>query len=159
MIIIFALGVAALFGAGCYLLLKRDLIRLIVGVVLIGNAANLFIMSSALQRGPAAVLPVSGSFADPIVQSMTLTAIVISFAVSALMLALTYRVYGAHASVDIEQLVLAEEEDLERDEAESSAEDEVVQSGQPVRERILPHEREPRLNLAAMPGMTERLDR
>lgn len=115
--VVFSLGVAILFGSGCYLLLKRDLIRLIVGISLIGNAANLFIMSASLQRGAAPVLPLDGPFADPIVQSMTLTAIVISFSVSTLMLALVYRVYEAHAAVDIDQLTIAEEEDLVRDES------------------------------------------
>ncbi len=115
--VVFSLGVAILFGSGCYLLLKRDLIRLIVGITLIGNAANLFIMSASLQRGAAPVLPLDGPFADPIVQSMTLTAIVISFSVSTLMLALVYRVYEAHAAVDIDQLTIAEEEDLVRDES------------------------------------------
>ncbi|MGI8404357.1 MAG: sodium:proton antiporter [Thermomicrobiales bacterium] len=115
--VVFSLGVAILFGAGCYLLLKRDLIRLIVGITLIGNAANLFIMSASLQRGAAPVLPLDGPFADPIVQSMTLTAIVISFSVSTLMLALVYRVYEAHAAVDLDQLTIAEEEDLVRDES------------------------------------------
>lgn len=118
---IFSLGVAVLFGAGCYLLLKRDLIRLIVGMALIGNAANLFIMSAALKRGAAPVLPLpaDGAFADPIVQSMTLTAIVISFSVSTLMLALVYRVYSAHAAVDLDELSDAEEEDSARDDLDA----------------------------------------
>lgn len=119
--VVFSLGVAILFGSGCYLLLKRDLIRLIVGITLIGNAANLFIMSASLQRGAAPVLPLDGPFADPIVQSMTLTAIVISFSVSTLMLALVYRVYEAHAAIDLDQLTRAEEEDLVRDESEFDA--------------------------------------
>jgi multicomponent Na+:H+ antiporter subunit C len=116
MTIIFAAAVAVLFGAGAYLMLKRDLIRLIAGIVLIGNAANLFIMAAALRRGSAAVIPFSGPFSDPVVQSMTLTAIVISFSITALMLALTYRVYGSNASMDLERLAQAEEEEVTRDE-------------------------------------------
>lgn len=116
MTIIFAAAVAILFGAGAYLMLKRDLIRLIAGIVLIGNAANLFIMAAALRRGSAAVIPFSGAFSDPVVQSMTLTAIVISFSITALMLALTYRVYGSNASMDIVRLAQAEEEEATRDE-------------------------------------------
>lgn len=120
MTIVLSAAVAILFGAGAYLLLKRDLIRLIAGMTLIGNAANLFIMSAALRRGSAAVIPFSGPFSDPVVQSMTLTAIVISFATTALMLALTYRVYGSHDSMDIAHLSLAEEEESEREEREQS---------------------------------------
>jgi multicomponent Na+:H+ antiporter subunit C len=121
MTFIFAAGVAILFGAGAYLVLKRDLIRLIAGMVLIGNAANLFIMSAALRRGSAAVLPFSGTFSDPMVQSMTLTAIVISFSTTALMLALTYRVYSSHDSMDLTQLALAEEAQAEQDEQDTGA--------------------------------------
>lgn len=123
MTIVFSAAVAILFGAGAYLVLKRDLIRLIAGMVLIGNAANLFIMSAALRRGSAAVIPFSGTFSDPVVQSMTLTAIVISFSTTALMLALTYRVYGSHDSMDIAQLSLAEEEQSELEEQDDDGRD------------------------------------
>jgi multicomponent Na+:H+ antiporter subunit C len=110
MTLILALAVAILFGAGSYLLLKHDLIRLVIGMVLIGNAANLFIMASALQRGEAPMYPLTDSTADPLVQAMTLTAIVISFGVTALVLSLAYRVYVSHSSVDIRELSQAEEE-------------------------------------------------
>jgi multicomponent Na+:H+ antiporter subunit C len=115
MILILSLAVAVLFGSGAYLMLKHDLIRLILGMVLIGNAANLFIMSAGLQRGDAPIYPVDGDISDPLVQAMTLTAIVISFAVSALVLSLAYRVYMAHASVDLRELSQAEEEQAELD--------------------------------------------
>jgi multicomponent Na+:H+ antiporter subunit C len=111
-ILILSLAVAVLFGAGAYLLLKHDLLRVIAGVVLIGNAANLFIMSAALTRGAAPLYPLEDprTTSDPLVQAMTLTAIVISFGVSALLLGLIYLVYVAHLSVDMEQLSSAEEE-------------------------------------------------
>lgn len=117
MILLLSLGVAVLFGAGCYLLLKEDLLRVIVGMVLIGNAANLFIMAAGLTRGDAPIypLPALGEISDPLVQAMTLTAIVISFGVSALLLAMTYRVYVAHLSVDLRRLAEAEQEEAERD--------------------------------------------
>ncbi len=116
--VVFAFGVAVLFGTGCFLLLKRDLIRLIVGMALIGNAANLYMMSASLKQGAAPVLPLDGPFSDPIVQSMTLTAIVISFSVSTLMLALVYRVYNAHSAIDLDLLAQADEEDSVRDDAD-----------------------------------------
>ncbi len=119
MILFFSLTIAAMFGTGAYLMLKRDLIRLIAGMVLIGNAANLFIMASALRRGSAAILPNEGEMADPLVQAMVLTAIVISFAVVALALVLVYRVYTSHYSVDIQRLSAAEEQQAEREEPAS----------------------------------------
>lgn len=116
MILLASFVIAALFATGAYLMLKRDLIRLIAGMILIGNAANLFIMASGLRRGEAPILPFEGTSADPLVQAMVLTAIVISFAVAALALALVYRVYTSHYSVDIARLSAAEEQQAERDE-------------------------------------------
>jgi multicomponent Na+:H+ antiporter subunit C len=106
MVLILSLAIGVLFMAGCYLLLKHDLIRVVAGLVLISNAANLFIMAAAIERGRAPILPFSddGEVSDPVVQAMTLTAVVISFGVSALLLALVYRVYLAHRTVDIEDL-------------------------------------------------------
>jgi len=116
MILLFSVTIAGMFATGAYLMLKRDLIRLIAGMILIGNAANLFIMASALRRGAAPILPFSGEGADPLVQAMVLTAIVISFAVAVLALALVYRVYTSHYSVDISRLSAAEEQESEREE-------------------------------------------
>jgi multicomponent Na+:H+ antiporter subunit C len=116
MILLSSLAIAAMFGTGAYLMLKRDLIRLIAGMILIGNAANLFIMASGLRRGEAPILPIEGTSADPLVQAMVLTAIVISFAVAALALSLVYRVYTSHYSVDLSRLSAAEEQQAERDE-------------------------------------------
>lgn len=119
MTLMFSVIIAGLFGAGAYLMLKRDLIRLIAGMILIGNAANLFIMASALRRGEAAILPADGTVADPLVQALVLTAIVISFATAALAMVLVYRVYTSHYSVDIQRLSAAEEEQAEREEPSS----------------------------------------
>lgn len=117
MVLILSLAIGVLFMAGCYLLLKHDLIRVVAGLVLISNAANLFIMAAAVERGRAPILPFSAEadVSDPVVQAMTLTAVVISFGVSALLLALVYRVYLAHRTVDIEDL---SERDIEQFEPE-----------------------------------------
>lgn len=130
MTLVFSLAIACLFAVGAYLMLKRDLIRLIAGMIMIGNAANLFIMASAIRRGQPAILPgTSAEMADPLVQAMVLTAIVISFATAALAMVVVYRVYTSHYSVDISELSAAEEEQSELDEpssgdiVESEAED------------------------------------
>lgn len=120
MTLVFSMAIASLFAVGAYLMLKRDLIRLIAGMIMVGNAANLFIMASAIRRGEAAILPGSSrEMADPLVQAMVLTAIVISFATAALALVVVYRVYTSHYSVDLTELSAAEEEQAERDEPES----------------------------------------
>lgn len=115
MILLFSIAVAVIFGAGCYLMLKHDLIRLLIGMVLIGNAANLFIMAAGLQRGNAPIYPLRGRVSDPLVQSMTLTAIVISFSVAALVLALVFRLYASHSSTNLATIAQAEEAQAEQD--------------------------------------------
>jgi multicomponent Na+:H+ antiporter subunit C len=111
MTIVLALGVAVLFGTGSYMMLKTDLIRVVVGMVLISHAANLFIIASALTRGGPPVQPLlpGETYTDPLVQAMALTAIVISFAVAALLLAIVYRVYTSHFSLDLDELGEAEQ--------------------------------------------------
>ncbi len=108
MTVLVSLVFGVLFACGVYLMLKRDLIRVITGVILLGNAANLFIMSAGLSRGGAPLVSEDGPFADSLVQAMTLTAIVISFGVAALVLAVVYRVYDSHRSVDLSRLSSAE---------------------------------------------------
>ena len=107
----YSLVIAILFGTGCYLLLKHDLIRVAAGVVLVSNAANLFIIAAGLSRGVVPILPIPAgeSVADPVVQALVLTAIVISFGVTALLLSLVYRVYTSHLSLDLDDLSDADE--------------------------------------------------
>ncbi|HEX7102173.1 MAG TPA: sodium:proton antiporter [Nitrolancea sp.] len=112
MILLLSLTVAMLFGSGAYLMMKRDLIRVAAGITLISNSAVLFIIAAALQRGEAPIypLPSDGLISDPLVQAMALTAIVISFGFTTLLLSLIYRLYTQHHSVDQEDLADAERE-------------------------------------------------
>ncbi len=123
MTLLFALAVALLFGSGAYLMLKADLIRVVVGMVLISNAANLFIMAAGLSKGVAPIhpLPEGATVSDPLVQAMTLTAIVISFGVSALLLSIVYRVYTSHLSIDLDDLAAAEEREEAATERQAEA--------------------------------------
>lgn len=126
MTVILSLVIAVLFGSGAYLMLKRDLPRVVVGMIMISNAANLFIMSAGLTRGRAPIhpLPEGQETSDPLVQAMTLTAIVISFGVAALALCLVQRVCSTHLSVDLKDL--AEAEELEEADLERERERELV---------------------------------
>ena len=119
--VVLAAAVGALFGSGAFLILKPDLFRVVVGMVLISNAAILALMSSGLTRGQAPITPVEegAKVADPLVQAMTLTAVVIGLAVTALLLGLAYRVYATHRTVDLDELARSEareEEESEREE-------------------------------------------
>ncbi|MFM9107841.1 MAG: sodium:proton antiporter [Chloroflexota bacterium] len=128
--------VAILFGAGCFLLMKRDLLRVVAGTVLISNALNLFIILAGLTRGSAVILPFpDGPLADPLVQAMVLTAIVITFGVAALLLSLVYRVYSSHLSLDLDDLAAAEEREAADDDRPDprADEDELWTSGEDER--------------------------
>lgn len=116
--LLYALVIGTLFGSGVLLMLKGDLFRVVAGIVLVSNAANLTLMASGLTRGQAPILPLTPGepVADPLVQAMTLTALVIGFAVTAVLLALSLGVYRSGRSVDLDDLSEQEtEEALERE--------------------------------------------
>lgn len=84
---------AVLFACGVYAMLERSLTRVLIGFLLLGNAANLLLL---IVMGAPGAAPFFGSadpdrMSDPLPQALTLTAIVITFAVSAFLLALIYR--------------------------------------------------------------------
>ncbi|MHA6793217.1 Na(+)/H(+) antiporter subunit C [Pseudonocardia bannensis] len=88
-----AVVVAVLYGVGFYLLLQRSLMRVLIGIVVLGHGANLLLQ---LAGGPPARAPILGSapdeqIADPLPQALALTAIVITFALTTYLLALGYR--------------------------------------------------------------------
>lgn len=123
MIFVYSAAIAVLFGSGVYLMLKSDLLRVVAGMVLFSNAANLFIISSGLTQGVPPIYPMAtgAQASDPLVQAMTLTAIVISFSVAALLLSLVYRVYTSHLSLDLDDLEAAEEREEAAQETETDA--------------------------------------
>lgn len=89
--------IGVLTSTGVYLLLERNLTRMLLGLLLVGNAINLLILTVG---GPSGNPPIFGrtsagrtGTADPLAQGMILTAIVISMGVAAFVLALAYRSY------------------------------------------------------------------
>ena len=91
------IGSGVLIACGVYMMLDRAMTRMILGVLLIGNGANLLLLQSGGQAGSPPILGRESEqyadSADPLAQAMILTAIVISMAMSAFMLALAYRQY------------------------------------------------------------------
>jgi multicomponent Na+:H+ antiporter subunit C len=88
-----AVVLAVLYSVGFYLLMQRSLMRILIGIVVLGHGANLLLQ---LAGGPPARAPVLGTalpedFADPLPQALALTAIVITFALTTYLLALGYR--------------------------------------------------------------------
>lgn len=109
--LVFALAAAALFGTGAYLLLSRDLVRVVLGVVIVSQAAVLTLMAAAIVRGVAAIHPLPDEpISDPLSQAMALTAIVIGMAVTALLLSLVLRVTLAFRSRALDELAETEAE-------------------------------------------------
>lgn len=91
------IGSGVLIACGVYLMLDRLMTRMILGVLLIGNGANLLILQSGGQAGSPPILgrdsEAATQMADPLAQAMILTAIVISMALAGFMLSLAYRQY------------------------------------------------------------------
>lgn len=83
---------AVLFACGVYAMLERSLTRVLIGFLLIGNALNLLLLVVMGRPGAAVFFGEDkGHTSDPLPQALTLTAIVITFAVSAFLLALIHR--------------------------------------------------------------------
>lgn len=97
-----------LFSAGTFLVLRRDAVRVVVGSLILGQVANLYLMAMGGSKGGAPVLShgtehVSGT-TDPVPQALVLTAIVIGFATTAFLLSLIYRFYEENNKIDLESL-------------------------------------------------------
>ena len=91
--IVLPVMIGGLYAAGVYLLLDRSLTRVLLGFVLLGNATNLLLLSTG---GPAGLAPILGysdadEINDPLPQALVLTAIVITFGISAFLLAIIHR--------------------------------------------------------------------
>jgi multicomponent Na+:H+ antiporter subunit C len=118
--------IGGLTSAGVYLLLERTLTRMLLGLLLIGNAVNLLFLTVG---GPSGNPPVRGrtsdgqtATADPLAQGMILTAIVISMGIAAFVLALTYRSYRLNSDEDVDDD--AEDTRVSRSSGEAAGDDE-----------------------------------
>jgi multicomponent Na+:H+ antiporter subunit C len=141
--------IGGLAGSGVYLLLERNLTRMLLGLLLIGNAVNLLILTVG---GTSGNPPVRGrtsagetTTADPLAQGMILTSIVITMGVAAFVLALTYRSYRLttkeEVADDAEDTRVSQLADGEADDL-----DEAVPQADPTRDTDAPDE------LDALPG-------
>lgn len=125
--LILVLVMVVLYAGGVYLLLDRSLTRVLLGFILVGNATNLLLF---LSSGGFGVAPIFGTanaedMSDPLPQALTLTAIVITFGVSAFMLALIYRSWRLSRQ-DEEDSVRIEEQELGLAEADDFTTEEVT---------------------------------
>jgi len=113
--IILAIVIGGLYAAGIYMMLRRSLVKLLIGLALLSHAANLLIFTAA--RLTRAGFPIIGMdqkvlgtpYADPLPQALILTAIVISFGVTAFALALSYRTYKSIHTDDLDKMKTTDE--------------------------------------------------
>ena len=110
MSVLLAVVVGLLYTLGVYLMLRRNVVRLVFGLVLLGHAANLLIFTAGgLVRGIPPIVaagelaPPPGA-ADPLPQALVLTAIVIGFAVVSFAAVLVHRVIDTTGTDDVDDM-------------------------------------------------------
>ena len=92
MTVMLAGAAASLFAIGTFLLLQRKLSRIIIGLGLLTHGANVLLITAGRRGDPPIVgTGPESAFADPLPQALALTAIVITFGVTVLLLSLAFR--------------------------------------------------------------------
>ncbi|MBC2858812.1 Na+/H+ antiporter subunit C [Stappia sp. 28M-7] len=110
----FAILIGLFFTVAVYLLMSRQLVRVLLGIAILGNAVNLLIFTSGrLLREVPPVIPEAlqvpeGTIANPLPQALILTAIVISFSFFAFLLVLSFRAYQELGTDDAVEMRVAE---------------------------------------------------
>lgn len=110
MTVILAFVVGVLFAGGIYAMMQRSVVKLIIGLALLGYSVNLMIfIIGRLTRAVAPIIPTGQTtleppYADPVPQALILTAIVIGFGLHAFALVLVKRVYVLTGSNDADDL-------------------------------------------------------
>lgn len=105
-----ALIVGILYACGIFLLLRRSFVKLIIGLILLGNGANLLIfLVGGVVKGKPPIIPESSStmldiYADPVPQALILTAIVIGFGLQAFAIVLLKRAWAVVETDDLDKL-------------------------------------------------------
>lgn len=105
-----ALLVGGLYSAGLYLMMRRSIVRLIFGLVILGHAANLLIFTSGrISRSRPPIVPEGATelvapTADPLPQALILTAIVIGFGLQAFALVLFRQSHRTVGAEDLDEM-------------------------------------------------------
>lgn len=105
-----AFVVGWLYAAGLYMMLRRSVVKLILGLALLSHASNLLIFTAGGLTSteppliPEGATQPDAAIADPLPQALVLTAIVIGFGVLAFTLALVHRAYGTVGTDDLDEM-------------------------------------------------------
>jgi multicomponent Na+:H+ antiporter subunit C len=114
--IVLAILTGTLYAAGIYMMLRRSMVKLLLGLILLGNGANMLIfLLGRIIKGNPPVIPETSKvftqvYADPIPQALILTAIVISFGLQAFAIILLKRVYIVIDSDNLDDLTSTDED-------------------------------------------------
>lgn len=109
-----AIVVGLFFAVSIYLILSKRIVRILLGIAILGNAVNMLIfVCGRLMREVPPVIPPDlyvpeGATANPLPQALILTAIVISFSLLAFLLVLVFRAYQALETDDTDDMRVAE---------------------------------------------------
>lgn len=110
--------IGVLYSAGFFLILRRSMVKLLLGITFLGYGVNLLIfLLGRITKGKPPVIEESANFftdlyADPIPQALILTAIVISFGLQSFAIVLLKRVYALLGSDDLDDLNTPEDDDI-----------------------------------------------
>lgn len=110
----FSIVVGVLFAISMYMLLSGSMVRLLLGIFILGNATHLLIfVAGRLMRNAPPLIPdglkvAETAIANPLPQALILTAIVISFSLFSFLLVLAYRAYQSLDTVDTDKMRDAE---------------------------------------------------
>lgn len=105
-----AVVIGGLYAVGLYLMMRRSIVKLLIGLAILTTAANLLIFTAAgLTRGRPPLIAAGDTalrpaFADPLPQAMILTAIVIGFGVLAFAVVLVHRVVQVVGTDDLDAM-------------------------------------------------------
>lgn len=113
--LLLAIVIGLLYAAGLYMMLRRSIVKLLIGLALLGHGANLLIFTApGIVRGSPPLIPagekamagsvINGDFTDPLPLALILTAIVISFAILAFTSVLVKRAYQEVGTDDLDEM-------------------------------------------------------
>ncbi|MCB2222030.1 MAG: NADH-quinone oxidoreductase subunit K [Bacteroidetes bacterium] len=107
--VLIAILVGFLYAAGVYMILRRSIVKFIIGIILLSNATNLLVfLSAGLTAGSPAFLSDQVSsqqeFSDPLPQALVLTAVVIGLGIVVFTIALKYKFFEVTGADDLDQL-------------------------------------------------------
>jgi len=112
----FVVLIGLLYASGIYMMLRRSMVKLIIGLILMGHGVNLliFLVGGIVKGNPPVIAGtaevLAGVYADPIPQALILTAIVISFGLQSFAIILIKKTYKVVDTDDLDELNPAGEE-------------------------------------------------